>query len=209
MSAGAATADPKAGLQERLHELLNNLYNTTELLKTWPESDDASVHVETTTGLIESLQQVLQSARDVETKVMKGNGTEDDKKLVRELKESPVPLDLLELMDYDVNPDAYARSLLHESLRQLAGLKRRKLALELLGNAVEQGMARRKKSKNEGEETAAAAVPANESSASQAPGGTHRTSTSSGGTGGGDGGGAKRKRDDNDKSLEEPPKKKA
>lgn len=193
MSTDAATTDTtsSAGLQERLHILLNHLYNTTELLKSWPESDDASVHVETTTQLIESLQQVLQSVRDVETKVMKGDGTEEDKNLVKELKEAHVPLDLLELMDYGVNPDAYARSLLHESLRQLAGLKRRKLALELLGNAVSQGMARREKSK------AAAAVATKESPPEA------KAKTPSGG------GGAKRKRDDDDKSPDEPPTKKA
>ena len=201
-TATTGTAATKAGLQERLHILLNNLYNTTELLKTWPESDDASVHVETTTGLIESLQQVLKSVRDVETKVMKGDGTEEDTKLIRELRESSVPLDLLELLDYGgggVNPDAYARSLLHESLRQLAGLKRRKLALELLGNAVKQGIARRNKSKKDSEDKTAAAAAAGSSSPTETTAITQEKTS----------GRAKRKRDDHDNSPDEPQAKKS
>ena len=153
-AAATATASGPAELQERLHALINNLYNTTELVKNWEDSENASDHVQTTTKLIESLQEVLQSVKDVETKVLKGDGTEEDKKVIQELKDSPVPLDLLELMDYGggVNPDCFARGLLQTALRQLAGLKRRKLALGLLGGAVSDGMKRREKEQKEKDE---------------------------------------------------------
>lgn len=151
MSSSAATTSGSAKLQERLHALINNLYHTTELVKNWEDSENASDHVQTTTKLIASLQEVLQSVKDVETKVLKGDGTEGDKKIIQELKDSPVPLDLLELMDYGggVNPDVFARGLLQTALRQLAGLKRRKLALGLLGAAVSDGMKRRDKVQNQ------------------------------------------------------------
>ena len=147
----SSVASGPAELQERLHALINNLYNTTELVKNWEDSENASDHVQTTTKLLASLQEVLQSVKDVETKVLKGDGTEEDKKIIQELKDSPVPLDLLELMDYGggVNPDCFARGLLQTALRQLAGLKRRKLALGLLGNAVSEGMKRRDKEQKE------------------------------------------------------------
>ena len=147
----SSVASGPAELQERLHALINNLYNTTELVKNWEDSENASDHVQTTTKLLASLQEVLQSVKDVETKVLKGDGTEEDKKIIQELKDSPVPLDLLELMDYGggVNPDCFARGLLQTALRQLAGLKRRKLALGLLGNAVSEGIKRREKKQKE------------------------------------------------------------
>jgi len=150
-SSAAATTAGSAELQERLHTLINNLYHTTELVKNWEDSENASDHVQTTTKLIASLQEVLQSVKDVETKVLKGDGTEGDKKIIQELKDSPVPLDLLELMDYGggINPDVFARGLLQTALRQLAGLKRRKLALGLLGAAVSDGMKRRDKEQNQ------------------------------------------------------------
>ena len=113
-TSASASASAPAELQERLHTLINNLYNTTELVKNWEDSENASDHVQTTTKLIASLQEVLQSVKNVETKVLKGDGTEEDKKVIQELKDSPVPLDLLELMDYGggVNPDCFARGLL-------------------------------------------------------------------------------------------------
>ena len=150
-TSASASASAPAELQERLHTLINNLYNTTELVKNWEDSENASDHVQTTTKLIASLQEVLQSVKNVETKVLKGDGTEEDKKVIQELKDSPVPLDLLELMDYGggVNPDCFARGLLQTALRQLAGLKRRKLALGLLGSAVSDGMKRREKEQKE------------------------------------------------------------
>jgi len=151
MSSSTATTSGSATLQESLHALINNLYHTTELVKNWEDSENASDHVLTTTKLIASLQEVLQSVKDVETKVLKGDGTEGDKKIIQELKDSPVPLDLLELMDYGggINPDVFARGLLQTALRQLAGLKRRKLALGLLGAAVSDGMKRRDKEQNQ------------------------------------------------------------
>ena len=61
--------------------------------------------------------------------------------------------------------DCFSRGLLRESLGQLAGLKRRKLALEMLGAAVQTGLNRRiasdsddgdKKRSREGEDDAPA-----------------------------------------------------
>ena len=58
----------------------------------------------------------------------------------------PIPLDLLDLLDvpvqqpFGLNPQCYARGLMKESMRQLAGLERRKRALDMLANAIKTGM---------------------------------------------------------------------
>ena len=61
---------------------------------------------------------------------------------------SPVPLDLLDLLDFGakksepgigVHPECFARCLLAETSRQLTGLRRRKNALEKLGLAIDGG----------------------------------------------------------------------
>ena len=58
----------------------------------------------------------------------------------------PIPLDLLDLLDvpvqqpFGLNPQCYARGLMKESMRQLAGLERRKRALDMLAKAIETGM---------------------------------------------------------------------
>jgi hypothetical protein len=63
-------------------------------------------------------------------------------------------MDLLELLDHNastnandkdfgLNPECYASGLLREAIGQLAGLKRRKKALEMLGTAIERGLAAR------------------------------------------------------------------
>ena len=44
--------------------------------------------------------------------------------------------------------DCFSRGLLRESMGQLAGLKRRKLALEMLGSAVQAGLNSRKPQAN-------------------------------------------------------------
>mmetsp|Transcript_43897 Transcript_43897/g.48868 ORF Transcript_43897/g.48868 Transcript_43897/m.48868 type:complete len:214 (-) Transcript_43897:598-1239(-) len=128
-------------LQERLHILLTHLATTTDLIKTWPESDgdDASVHVETTTKLITAVLSVVTALQKVEG-VIKADAV-----LKRSLQECKVPINLLDLLDHGngLNPDCFSRGLLKEALGQLAGLKRRKLALEMLGAAIQTGLNQR------------------------------------------------------------------
>lgn len=128
-------------LQERLHVLLNRLARTTELIKTWPESDgdDASIHVETTTKLMLSIQELVSALQRVEGVV------KADAALKKSLQECQVPINLLDLLDHGdgLNPECFSRGLLREALGQLGGLKRRKLALEMLGAAVQSGLDRR------------------------------------------------------------------
>ena len=130
-------------LQERLHELLTRLQATIELVKNWPptKGDDASIHVDTTTKLIDSIKAVIASTEKVDSVV------KDDAELRKNLQSCLVPLDLLDLLDHGggLNPDCFSRALLKESLGQLAGLKRRKLALEMLGLAVQSGLKKRDK----------------------------------------------------------------
>mmetsp|Transcript_32280 Transcript_32280/g.67683 ORF Transcript_32280/g.67683 Transcript_32280/m.67683 type:complete len:127 (-) Transcript_32280:237-617(-) len=59
----------------------------------------------------------------------------------------PIPLDLLDLLDvvmtqhpFGMNPQCYARGLMKEAMRQLAGLERRKRALAMLAQSIEIGM---------------------------------------------------------------------
>jgi len=128
-------------LQERLHILLTRLATTTDLIKTWPESDgdDASVHVETTTKLITAVLGVVAALQKVEG-VIKADAV-----LKRSLQECKVPINLLDLLDHGngLNPDCFSRGLLKEALGQLAGLRRRKLALEMLGTAIQTGLNQR------------------------------------------------------------------
>ena len=59
-----------------------------------------------------------------------------------------IPLDLLDLLDvvtmqsnpFGMNPQCYARRLLKELMRQLAGSERRKRALAMLAQSIEIGM---------------------------------------------------------------------
>jgi hypothetical protein len=139
-----SSSQPKGNpreLQERLHELLTRLYYTLELIKNWPESegDDASVHMETTTKLMGRIQDILEAIKRVEGIL------QTDEALYKSLQACQVPLDLLGLMDHGggLNPECFSRGLLKEALGQLAGLKRRKLALQLLGHAVQSGLQRR------------------------------------------------------------------
>jgi hypothetical protein len=119
--------------------LLSRLASAIECIKTWPEAsgDDASVHVERTSALIRAVREVIAALQRAETDVR------DDPSLRASLLECRIPLDLLDLMDSNLNPDCFLRGMLRESLGQLAGLKRRKLALELLGAAVQGGLARK------------------------------------------------------------------
>mmetsp|Transcript_3885 Transcript_3885/g.10172 ORF Transcript_3885/g.10172 Transcript_3885/m.10172 type:complete len:201 (-) Transcript_3885:1435-2037(-) len=128
-------------LQERLHILLTRLAKTTDLIKTWPESDgdDASIHVETTSKLITCVLDVVTALQKVEG-IIKA-----DVVLKKSLQECKVPINLLDLLDHGngLNPDCFSRGLLREALGQLAGLKRRKLALEMLGAAIQAGLDRK------------------------------------------------------------------
>ena len=70
----------------------------------------------------------------------------------------PIPLDLLDLLDigqpFGINPQCYARGLMKEALRQMAGLERRKNALAMLGNAIEKGLNERSRSSKDDTEEA-------------------------------------------------------
>mmetsp|Transcript_32007 Transcript_32007/g.47257 ORF Transcript_32007/g.47257 Transcript_32007/m.47257 type:complete len:188 (+) Transcript_32007:77-640(+) len=129
-------------MQERLHELISRISDTTDVVKGWPESagDDASIHVKTTTKLINSIREIIKALERVEGVAKK------DEILWKRLKECPIPLDLLELMDCGggLNPEMFMRGLLREALSQLAGLRRRKVALEMLGTAIETGLEKKK-----------------------------------------------------------------
>lgn len=126
-------------LQDKLHLLLSKLSSTIEIVKTWPESegDDASIHVATTTKLISSLLEVISGLKNVEGVV------KSDNELRKALQACPVSINLLDLLDHgggSLNPDCFSRGLLRESLGQLKGLRRRKLALKMLGEAVNSGL---------------------------------------------------------------------
>ena len=125
-------------LQTKLHVLLSQLGATSELIKNWPESngDENSIHVETTNKLIVSIQALLKDLQDVEG-VIKTKA-----ELRQALAQCQVPIYLLDLLDHGdgLNPDCFSRGLLREALGQLGGLKRRKLALEMLGAAVQSGL---------------------------------------------------------------------
>ena len=165
--------DSRQSLQERLHTLLTRLSKTTEILRTWPSEDH---HTQTTTLLIQSLHMVVEGIKQVEEKV---NGAPDDSKstgaengmiLQAKLRQTAIPLDLLDLMDYGIidlnrnihrkggaslgvvntplepshftglNPDCFARGLLRESLRQIGNMNRRKAALKMLAVSIQNGM---------------------------------------------------------------------
>ena len=83
-------------LQERLHILLTRLAKTTDLIKTWPESDgdDASIHVETTTKLITCIMDVVEALQKVEG-VLRADAV-----LKKSLQECKVPINLLDLLDH-------------------------------------------------------------------------------------------------------------
>jgi hypothetical protein len=130
-------SDGARALQRRLHELLSRLTETMEQVKSWEEAkgDDISVHVESTSRLIANIRQIVESLQRVEACVR------DDAPLRESLQQCHIPLDLLDLLDSrHLNPDCFSRGLLREALSKLAGLKRRKLALQLLGAAIQQGI---------------------------------------------------------------------
>mmetsp|Transcript_21157 Transcript_21157/g.29908 ORF Transcript_21157/g.29908 Transcript_21157/m.29908 type:complete len:192 (-) Transcript_21157:1203-1778(-) len=126
-------------LQERLHELLSRIADVTDVVKNWSEAADDSVHYNTTSKLIKHLLETIKAIERVEGVV------KTDDVLRKSLQDCPIPLDLLELMEHGggLNPDCFSQELLRGALGQLAGLKRRKLALERLGAAVEAGLKKR------------------------------------------------------------------
>lgn len=134
----SVTQGDARALQERLHELLTRLSDATITMKNWEESsaDSPDVHIEATTSLITNIQEILKAIDRVETTV------KNDEELFQTLQDCPIPLDLLDLMDCQggLNPECFTRGLLKEALGQLAGLKRRKLALDMLGDAIERGL---------------------------------------------------------------------
>lgn len=128
-------------LQERLHDLLTRLTDATITMKNWQESkgeDEDIIHVETTTQLISNIQEIVKALTQVEETV------KNDTALYETLQNCQIPLDLLDLLDCQggLNPDCFSRGLLKEALGQLAGLKRRKLALGMLGDFIERGMSK-------------------------------------------------------------------
>jgi hypothetical protein len=133
-------SDGARNLQDKLHELLTRLAGTIEHVKNWPEAADASRHVESTSQLIHRIRDIVASLQKVESCV------KDDNEFRQTLQRCLIPMDLLELLDFGLNPDCFSRGLLRESMGQLQGLKRRKRALEMLGAAVQKGLDERKKS---------------------------------------------------------------
>lgn len=139
-------------LQSRLNSLLTSLADTTKVIKKWPSSDgdNGKIHIDTTTTLIESLQKVITALKRVEDS-FNDNKEQQIIELRKRLQECQIPVDLLDLMDYGglsdtgfgLNPECFIQGLLREALRQLAGLRRRKNALTMLGAAIKSGIEKR------------------------------------------------------------------
>jgi hypothetical protein len=190
--ASASIDPASVALQERLHELLTRLSATTDWVRHWPDGQDggknvdasSSIHVESTSKLIALIRSVLTSIQAVE------NTVASNAALKERLNKCLIPMDLIELLDHGaasekaaasvsgggstaateggggggggLNPDAFSRGLLKEALGQLAGLKRRKLALEMLSLDISQRQRRRQQAaaaaaEEAAEEAAAAA----------------------------------------------------
>jgi hypothetical protein len=125
-------------LQDRLHELISRLTNTMDIIKQWPESSYSSGHNETTTQCMVSVRTLLQAVDRVEGVIVR------DAAVRQALQDCRIPLDLLDLLDHGsggLNPECFCRGLLQEAQAQLAGLKRRKHALERLGATIQDGLA--------------------------------------------------------------------
>jgi len=148
MSAGSSSSrapayDNKTSLLARLHNLISTLTDATNAVKNWPSSHDDQVHYDATTNLIQSLHRVVDALKEVEDRVGKdGNNTKATSVAGHSILDAPVVLDLLDLMDYGngLNPEIFIKQLIREALRQLSGLKRRKQALGMLGQAIENGL---------------------------------------------------------------------
>jgi len=148
-------------LQELLHTLLTRLSDSSEIIKSWPEGgngigEDNSIHVETTTKLITSIHKIVDAIRLVEERVNPNIGddgdnnptTEQEQQLVlaNQLRQTAVPLDLLDMMDTNtLNPDCFARGLLNEALRQFSNLRHRKASMNMLAQMVQNGLNERER----------------------------------------------------------------
>jgi hypothetical protein len=188
-SLSSSTAGSRA-LQETLHVLLSRISATMEHVQNWPSEQqqaqqqsqsnnksststdtDTNIHVSSTTQLIHHLNQVVTALQRVEGTIQSDAG------LRKSLHECAVPVDLLDLLDSSkLHPDVFARGLLREALGQLAGLRRRKLALEMLGSAIQSGIQKRKRRKQQLLKEAAAAEAASKTATS-----TTTTASHSGG----------------------------
>lgn len=101
---------------------------------------------------LKSVETRVEEIQQVETKAAqavaeKGGSVQQQK--AAKILDGPVPLDLLDLLDFGatksepgigVHPECFARCLLAETSRQLIGLRRRKNALEKLGHAIDEGV---------------------------------------------------------------------
>jgi len=134
-------SDSAKVLQDHLHDLLNHMSTTIDCVKNWPEDQSSTVHLERTSTLIQNIRETIDRLQAVEGVV------KTDLELRKQLEECKIPLDLLDLLDHGggLNPVCFARGMLKEALGQLAGLKRRKLAMDLLSKFVEAGIQQRQK----------------------------------------------------------------
>lgn len=138
-------------LQESLHTLLTRLSDSSEIIKSWPEGgDDNSVHTTTTAKLITSVKRIVNAIKVVEEKVNPNLGdekpTDQQTALANQLRQTAIPLDLLDMMDANcLNPDCFARGLLNEALRQFGNLRSRKASMNMLSQLVESGMKQRER----------------------------------------------------------------
>jgi hypothetical protein len=142
-SGPTVASDNKTSLLARLHNLISTLTEATNAVKNWPSSHDDQVHYDATTNLIQSLHMVVDALKDVEDRVGNdGNHTKATSAVGHSILDAPVVVDLLDLMDYGngLNPEIFIKQLIREALRQLSGLKRRKQALGMLGQAIENGL---------------------------------------------------------------------
>ena len=154
-------------LQELLHTLLTRLSDSSEIIKSWPENEggdnDNSIHTETTTKLITSINKVVDAIRLVEERVNPNIGDENEKEetdekpsasslsssdqefaLANQLRQTAIPLDLLDMMDANsLNPDCFSRGLINEALRQFSNLRQRKASMNMLAQMVESGFEQR------------------------------------------------------------------
>ena len=163
-AAGEYLLDRLRILLNRLQSTTEILQNWPET-----QGDSAKVHADTATELIASIRKIVLGLRAVERHVNGtgpsnhqgsggggGEGTQTGGALAAISKDAleafrtsledkcPIPLDLLDLLDvgqpFGMNPQCYARGLMKESMRQLAGLERRKRALAMLASSIEDGM---------------------------------------------------------------------
>lgn len=134
-------------------------------------SEQTSSHYISTTKLINEINQTITNLKAVEMRVTEmqrveaecvtsneGQNSQQQGAPTIKIMSSPVPLDLLDLMDFGssggigsgqgVHPEFFARCLLAEASRQLAGLRRRKNALEKLGRVIGEGIKKRKERSN-------------------------------------------------------------